>query len=90
MTAAGERVKNIAKKSGVSRKTLDTLLFFRVVKSSLADGSRLSGDHRITDTGMRISLLGLFIAKLLIERMGGSIEAIFIDSKLQIKITFAK
>jgi hypothetical protein len=56
----------------------------------LADGSRLSGDHRITDTGMRISLLGLFIAKFLIERMGGSIEAIFIDNKLQIKITFAK
>ena len=54
----------------------------------MADGSRLSGDHRITDTGMRISLLGLFIAKLLIERMGGSIEAIFIDNKLQIKITF--
>ena len=56
----------------------------------MADGSRLSGDHRITDTGMRISLLGLFIAKFLIERMGGSIEAIFIDNKLQIKITFAK
>ena len=51
----------------------------------MADGSTLSGDHRITDTGMRISLLGLFIAKLLIERMGGSIEAIFIDNKLQIK-----
>ena len=56
----------------------------------MADGSRLSGGHRITDTGMRISLLGLFIAKLLIECMGGSTEAIFIDNKLQIKITFAK
>ena len=67
-----------------------TPCFFIVVKSSSADGSRLPGDHRITDTGMRISLLGLSIAKLLIERMGGSIEAIFIDNKLQIKITFAK
>lgn len=34
--------------------------------------------------------LGLSIAKLLIERMGGSIEAIYNNSKLQIKITFAK
>lgn len=32
--------------------------------------------------------LGLSIAKLLIERMGGSIEAIYSDNKLQIKITF--
>ena len=90
MTAAGEWVKNITKKSGCQGKTLDTLFLFIVVKSSLADGSSLTGDHRTTDTGMRISLLGLFIAKLLIERMGGSIEAIFIDNKLQIKITFAK
>ena len=34
--------------------------------------------------------LGLSIAKLLIERMGGSIEAIYNNNRLQIKITFAK
>ena len=34
--------------------------------------------------------LGLSIAKLLIERMGGNIEAIYNNNKLQIKITFAK
>ena len=34
--------------------------------------------------------LGLSIAKLLIERMGGSIEAIYNNNKLQIKIAFAK
>ena len=34
--------------------------------------------------------LGLSIAKLLIERRGGSIEAIYNNNKLQIKITFAK
>ena len=34
--------------------------------------------------------LGLSIAKLLIERMGGSIEAIYNNNKLQIKIIFAK
>ena len=34
--------------------------------------------------------LGLFIAKLLIERMGGNIEAFYNNDKLQIKITFAK
>ena len=34
--------------------------------------------------------LGLSIAKLLIERMDGSIEAIYNKDKLQIKITFAK
>ena len=33
--------------------------------------------------------LGLSIAKLLIERMDGSIEAIYNKNKLQIKITFA-
>jgi signal transduction histidine kinase len=34
--------------------------------------------------------LGLSIAKLLIERMGGSIGAIYNNDKLQIKIIFAK
>ena len=34
--------------------------------------------------------LGLSIAKLLVERMGGSIEASYDNNKLQIKITFAK
>ena len=34
--------------------------------------------------------LGLSIAKLLIERMGGNIEAIYNSNRLQIKITFAK
>ena len=34
--------------------------------------------------------LGLSIAKLLIERMGGNIEAIYNNNKLQIKITVAK
>ena len=34
--------------------------------------------------------LGLSIAKLLIERMGGNIEAIYNSNKLQIKITLAK
>ena len=34
--------------------------------------------------------LGLSIAKLLIERMGGNIEALYNNDKLQIKITFAK
>lgn len=34
--------------------------------------------------------LGLSIAKMLIERMGGSIEAIYNNNKLQIKIIFAK
>lgn len=79
MTATGEWVKNITKNRDVKKKYL-TPVSFIVIYSSLADGSGLSGDHRITDTGMRISLLGLFIAKLLIERMGGSIEAIFIKT----------
>lgn len=34
--------------------------------------------------------LGLSIAKILIERMGGSIEAVYNNDKLQIKIFFAK
>ena len=34
--------------------------------------------------------LGLSIAKLLIERMGGSIEAVYNNDKLQIKIRFVK
>ena len=34
--------------------------------------------------------LGLSISKLLVERMGGTIEATYNDNKLQIKIAFAK
>lgn len=34
--------------------------------------------------------LGLSIAKMLVERMGGTIEATYNDNKLQIKIAFAK
>ena len=53
--------KNITKNWDVKKKYLTPV---SLIKSSLADGSRLSGGHRITDTGMRISLLGLFIANV--------------------------
>lgn len=32
--------------------------------------------------------LGLSIARMLVERMGGSIEAVYVNGKLQIKISF--
>ncbi|MCI7098284.1 MAG: HAMP domain-containing histidine kinase [Lachnospiraceae bacterium] len=51
---------------------------------------RLFDRFYTVETSRNSTDLGLSIAKLLVERMGGSIEASYDNNKLQIKITFAK